>query len=464
MPSRPLRAARVAVDNSWLYVADDTFPVVAQFSRRTGDLEKIVRWGISERHRDQLASTGLLVHRDSLWVSSPLAGGMVRIDIATGRVATVALDAAPGPIVAAGETLWVVADANWQPAADATGRSAGPDQRRRPVVWAEPAELVSELDDAHEDFWWDTPRPVWRIVDGVAERVDLGGDVSELAPLPSGGLVAVLRRLDDPVVKTRQGHGSVSYSYPGALARVAPGEAPVVLVELPDTSGSLFVDGDQCWICGYGLETRLPPVVAPVSPFAADPTAVHELDVELARVAEPTRLELPRVVDTYDGVIVSAGVVWLVAESPDAVVWVDPCSGTTGEIRVDVDIGPGAPEPTRTAGVDLDEFEAAQLAALRAGFGGGWTGEDGTEYPFIDGIDFDSVELRGRFPDSHIVARFRARARPGIAFARRWNLYDELGNTQDLEYADIHLMEDVESDGLPPAEACQPDGDGVVWF
>ena len=67
----------------------------------------------------------------------------------------------------------------------------------------------------------------------------------------------------------------------------------MVLVELPDTSGSLFVDGDQCWICGYGLETRLPPVVAPVSPFAADPTAVHELDVELAWVAEPTRLELP---------------------------------------------------------------------------------------------------------------------------------------------------------------------------
>ena len=526
MPSRPLRAAQLAVDNAWLYVADDAFPVVAQLNRRTGDLERIVRWEISDQHRDQVASTALLADGDSLWVSSPLAGGMVRVDIATGRVTIIALDATPGPIVAAGETLWVVADANWRHDASAIEGSIDP-ERRRPVVWADspidlsppwvegvgapPADtqLVPELDEDRDDFSWDTPRPIWRVVDRKAERADLGGDISQLTSLPDGALIAVLRRLDDPVVKTPQGLGSVSYTYPGALARCAEGDAPVVLVELPDTSGSLFIDGEQCWICGFGLESRLPAVVPRTNPFGEDPTAVHELDLQtgelalstltmepdaivdgvavtisrthasrfrggatrceahcydLAWPAEPTRLELPRVVNTYEGVIVSAGAVWIVAESRDAVVWVDPSSGTTGEIPIDVDIGPGAPTPTRPVGVDLDQFENAQLAALRASFQGGWTDEDGTEYPFIDGIDFDSIELRGGFPDSHIVARFRALPRPGISFARRWNLYDELGNTQDLEYADIHLMEDIESGGLPPAEACQPDGDGVVWF
>ena len=64
------------------------------------------------------------------------------------------------------------------------------------------------------------------------------------------------------------------------------------------------------------------------------------------------------------------------------------------------------------------------------------------------------------------MALFHAVDRPGIQFGRRWRLYDELGNPVDHEYADIHLMEDVESagGGLPPADGCVTDEAGVAWF
>ena len=81
-------------------------------------------------------------------------------------------------------------------------------------------------------------------------------------------------------------------------------------------------------------------------------------------------------------------------------------------------------------------------------------------------MTFGVIELRGEFPDRAVVALFRAGDRPGIQFGRRWRLYDELGNPVDHQYADIHLMEDIESSGggLPPAGDCVPDAAGVVWF
>ena len=64
------------------------------------------------------------------------------------------------------------------------------------------------------------------------------------------------------------------------------------------------------------------------------------------------------------------------------------------------------------------------------------------------------------------MAWFRARDRPGTLFARRWDLYDELGNPTDLEDADISLMEDIEAAGwgLPPLDHCLADAEGIVWF
>ena len=97
---------------------------------------------------------------------------------------------------------------------------------------------------------------------------------------------------------------------------------------------------------------------------------------------------------------------------------------------------------------------------------GGWHGPGGESHPFIEGVTFEAVELRNEFPETEIVVTFRAEGRPGVRFGRRWPLYDDLGNQRSVEYADIHLMEDIEAAGygLPPSSRCVADEEGIVWF
>jgi hypothetical protein len=135
-------------------------------------------------------------------------------------------------------------------------------------------------------------------------------------------------------------------------------------------------------------------------------------------------------------------------------------------MALDIDTEPFVPPPV-PPGLDLDRYEAEQRDSLREVVVGGWVAEDGSRRPYIDGVTFESFELRGSFPDTVIVALFRSENRPGIRFGRRWRLYDELGNLEgeSLEYADVGLMEDVESgDGLPMTDACTADAEGIVWF
>ena len=108
----------------------------------------------------------------------------------------------------------------------------------------------------------------------------------------------------------------------------------------------------------------------------------------------------------------------------------------------------------------------SQLDGLRGAFFGGWRSESGEQHAFIEGVEFDSVNIIGAFPRTEVLALFQAADRPGIQFGRRWSLYDDLGNPQPLQYAEIHLMEEIEAAGygLPRLEACYPADDGVVWF
>jgi len=520
---------------------DRAFPVVAQISRSTGNLEALFWWPMSPHHRGRNASNALLLRGDELWVSAPSSGGLVRIDLASGGVTTIALEATPGPLVAGDAVVWVLGDADWKDDEDDEseeeeehqgrylasddGAQDG-DRVRRPIIWAEPAidpfppwlvpdaEDIDEgqaepFDDDEDDFGWDTPRPVWQVEGGSAVRVDFGGDVSRLVPLAGGEVLVVLRRSDDAIVKTPRGMGSVSFTYPGVLARRSPQGEFAVLADLPDTGGSLFVERDRCWVSGFGLPDREPESRGS-SIFGSDPVAFYELDlqtgdlIEATAAAEPNaivegvaividrdrasplggrvvrceaecidlnepsrrfRAELPAVVEPFGVVLVADGQVWFVSDVADALVWLDPRSGATGTIAITAEID-GAPEPVAPTGLDLSDYERHELDGLRACFFGGWTDAAGVVAPFIQGIEFDAVELRGQFPESHVVAWFRARDRPGTLFARRWDLYDELGNPTDLEDADISLMEDIEAAGwgLPPLDHCLADAEGIVWF
>ena len=362
---------------------------------------------------------------------------------------------------------------------------------------------AAEGDD--EDL--EPPTPIWRIRGGVASRID--ADLEQPVLAAAGGKLAGVCRLPgDPVIKhLSPGGGSVSWRYPGSVVVIDDAGTLEVLGPVPGSGGVVCADHGSVWLLGFEPETDDDPApevrevrvapgrmgsrvsgaleVRPHHPVAVlgrvlvDLAWPEDADGSAAGLAygpavvrflpvdggEPWPAGLA---DLGHGVLAAAdgGQVWLGNPGDGTLVAAAP--GDTGlrELRISLDCRPWMPSPQLPAGFDSDQFEQAQLDRLRGAFLEGWHTSEGGTRPFIDGVTFGVIELRGEFPDRAVVALFRAGDRPGIQFGRRWRLYDELGNPVDHQYADIHLMEDIESSGggLPPAGDCVPDAAGVVWF
>jgi hypothetical protein len=165
-------------------------------------------------------------------------------------------------------------------------------------------------------------------------------------------------------------------------------------------------------------------------------------------------------------VVASDGELWLRYEDPLRLVAVNVAEGSARVLDVVFDCTPMAPAPVPPPGIDLAAHESDQLDSLRSGLLEGWRAEDGSVLPFIEGVSFDAVELRGEFPNTEVVALFCSDGHPGVRFGRRWRLSDDLGDVASTEYAGIGLMEDVlaEGHGMPSLEDCIPDEEGTVWF
>ena len=65
----------------------------------------------------------------------------------------------------------------------------------------------------------------------------------------------------------------------------------------------------------------------------------------------------------------------------------------------------------------------------------------------------------GGWPNMRLVITFRHARRPGLLLRRTLELFDEAGGPVSHTYADIHLMEDLDTGGIPPAEEAV---DGVL--
>jgi hypothetical protein len=362
-----------------------------------------------------------------------------------------------------------------------------------------------EADGDYEELLPATP--LWRVRAGVATRIE--ADLEQPILAAAGDrIVGVCRLPTDPIIKHITPYGSVSWRYPGTVAVIDDAGTLEVIGPVPGSGGVVCADHERVWLLGFGQETDDDPA----------PQARQVLLGE-GRVAAPLAVRLQRPVAVLDGFVVdikwpgspggAAGrrtgargdregaVVRFVpvdggdpreAEpadlTPDTTVWTGggevwfgnpgtstlavaaPGTSSLRELRIGIDCRPWMPQPQLPAGFDVDRFEQSQLDRLRESFLGGWHTEDGDMRPFIEGVSFDTVELRGHFPGRQIVALFHAQDRPGIQFGRHWWLYDELGNPVEHEYADIGLMEDIESagGGLPAPASCLPDSDGVVWF
>jgi len=350
------------------------------------------------------------------------------------------------------------------------------------------------------------PTPLWRVHAGAATRI--GADLEHPILAAAGDRVVGVGRLpSDPIIKHITPYGSVSWRYPGTVVVIDDAGTLEAIGPVPGSGGVVCADHGRVWLLGFDQETDGDPA----------PQAREVLPGE-GRVAAPLAVRLHRPVAVLDGFVVDirwpespggpagrragargdrcgvvvrfvpvdggdpleagpadltpdvtvrtgGGEVWFGNPAASMLTVAAPGTGVR-ELRIGIDCRPWMPQPQLPAGFDADRFEQSQLDQLRGSFLDGWHAEDGDVKPFIEGVSFDTVVLRGDFPDRQIVALFRAHDRPGIQFGRRWRLYDELGNPVEHEYADIGLMEDIESagGGLPAPGSCVPDADGVVWF
>jgi hypothetical protein len=534
--TRPLRLGCFDVRNGTVFAADESLPVAAEFDAATGETVRVFSWPLSRDHRGRPVALDILGRDDSVLIASPAAGGIVEIDRRSGQATTIPLDADAGTLLASGDAIWAVGRPDWD----------GPPARRpagkRPVIWEEPTDEeiarhrqmmrhlpfpgAGQLDeepggrslagwrDAEGDFEdLELPTPIWRVVGGVARRIDADLEQPVLAAA-DGKLAGVCRLPSDPIIKhLSPGGGSVSWRYPGTAVVIDDPGTLDVLGPVPGSGGAAWADGGTVWLLGFEREADDEPApevrelliaehrvgealgVRPQRPVAVAGRFVVDLaepDLAEPDAAEPDAADDPAADPAHESAVirflpVDGGPPWtagpadlghsVLARAWGGEVWLaDPGTSTLAaaapgrpglrKLRISLDCRPWMPRPQLPAGLDAQQFEHDQLDRLQGAFLGGWGTPEGDPTPFIEGVIFDVIEVRGEFPDRVIVALFHAVDRPGIQFGRQWRLYDELGNPVDHEYADIGLMEDVESadGGLPPAGHSIPDQAGVVWF
>jgi hypothetical protein len=519
---RPIRLGCFDVRNGRVFAADDSLPVVAEIDAATGETVRVFSWPLSGDHRGRPTALDILARDDSVLVASPAAGGIVEIDRRSGQATTIPLDAGAGTLLVTRDAIWAVGRPDWdEPPA---GRPGG----KRPVIWEGPTDEemarhremmrhlrfygADPLDEASGRTLADwrgaegdfevlmPPTPIWRVSAGTARRI--GVDLEQPTLAEAGGKLAGVCRLPgDPIIKhLSPGTGSVSWRYPGTVVLIDDTGTLDVLGRVPGSGGAVCADDGIVWLLGFEEEADDEPApqvrevqvaegrvgevpgVRPHRPVAvvsryvvdlAEPDNAgtdpdHGSAVIRFRPADGGEPWTAGTAELGRDVLARArgGEVWLADPRGSALVIAAPGRSGVRELRISLDCRPWMLRPQLPPGLDSQQFEHDQLDRLRGALLEGRHTSEGDTKPFIEGVTFDSIDLRGGFPDGVIVALLHAVDRPGIQFGRRWRLYDELGNPVDHEYADIHLMEDVKSagSGLPPVDSCVTDEAGVTWF
>ena len=523
---RPLRLGCFDVRGGRVFAADDSLPMVAEIDAATGETVRVFSWPLSGAHRGRPTTLDILARDDSILLASPAAGGIVGIDRRSGQATIIPLDADAGTLLDTGDAIWAVGRPDWDepPAGRPDGKrpviwEEPTDEERarhqemmrnmrfpgvRLLDDEEGGRTLAEWRDAEGDFEvLMPPTPIWRVSAGAVRRIGLDLEQPMLAAA-GGKLAGVCRLPSDPVIKhLSPGAGSVSWRYPGTAVVIDDTGSLDVLGPVPGSGGTVCAEDGIVWLLGFEAEADDEPApevrelqvaggrveevpgVRPRRPVAVAGRFVADL-------AEPDNADGPEADAARESVVIRfwpadggnpwtagpaelgryvlartwGGEVWLADPGGSTLVAAAPGRSGVCELPISLDCRPWMPRPELPAGLDSQQFEHDHLDRLRAAFLGGWRSSEGETKPFIEGVTFDSVELRGEFPGRVIVALFHAVDRPGIQFGRRWRLYDELGNPIDHQYADIHLMEDVKSagGGLPPIDGCVTDEAGVSWF
>jgi hypothetical protein len=123
-----------------------------------------------------------------------------------------------------------------------------------------------------------------------------------------------------------------------------------------------------------------------------------------------------------------------------------------------IDVSASAPPLRRPS----DEQIRAQVDEVREMFDdleNFWHSPDGTTAPLSRGLTDGAVSVEGEWPDTTVVVTLRHPRRPGLVLRRTLSLFDEEGCPIDRSYADVHLIEDLDTSYIAPAEEAV---DGVL--
>lgn len=320
---RLLRIGAFAVRGGTVAVTDEVIPVVVEADAASGQVVRAHAWPLSAAHRGRPTSTAIALTEEEILVSSPAAGGLVRIDRRSSSVTVVALDEDPESIAVGREAVWVWAHPDSHP-------SSGAEARRRPVVWEEPSDEEVERRRAEMKGWFsyapgapaeemvpaalgprstaadwqdteddlqDVVRPptrLWSIAGGRVSPVAVEGELIELA-VAGDLLIAVCQLPSDPLIKRVEPFGSLHYIRPRTVVIGDGSGTWQAIGAVEETScgfGSISVDGGRVWLLGFSRDPDAPS------------SQVREVDVARGRLHDPLRLSVRDPVTVMHGHVV----------------------------------------------------------------------------------------------------------------------------------------------------------------
>ncbi len=371
------------------------------------------------------------------------------------------------------------------------------------VVWVGPDGCTVVQVDGHVTLAAADPDIAWF---ADAPGIDLGDPPAPPPPLSPGRVLAVRHdgsstQLDTPapvnVISIRDadvfmemaepplahpgGHGSWSFEYPTRVIRVArdsllatglAGAVPVT-GDVPETGpwnpySWMWLEEDPATVLRHGVRA------GGLVWWVGAPRTGDKIDRRVVAVGHDLDTGRPRVrVDLGRGLVGDAhavgGELWLTVarrrflavprDRGVEVLTVSPAGAVhTVHSPDSIDVSQFAPPLRRPSDDDI----RVHLDAARDKFGhlqSFWRSPDGTTAPLSGGLSDSSVHIAGGWPDASVVITMRHRRRPGLVLRRTLPLFDDGGSPFDLGYADIHLMEDLDTNYLAPADEAV---DGVL--
>ncbi|MEV6305614.1 hypothetical protein AB0M02_39790 [Actinoplanes sp. NPDC051861] len=423
MAGRLLRPVVLARDTGPLWAVDELQPVAALLDPRDGAVTRLVSWtGLPPPPAGE--SWRVLAAGDDLWVQPGPGGPVARVDPEGGVHAG----------YSAGRRLV---------AADARGAWCV-DSQNDQVLVSDPEEEPG-------------PLPGDQVIvvtgDGSVRRIEVDRPVRDVR---AGGEAVHLVVDDEPHAVKPLGGSTWELTWRRAWMRVPPGPLPESLrladAEVGKPSLPHATVLGEHWIHaeepeGYGVRAGDRRWVASSRP-GDDRFVVfgHADDGDPPARADAGPGQALAMVGTGTGV-------WISMRRPDGtveVVRLDPGTGAIGTALAKVDIGDHC-WPMSSPPADAESYARYQRDCF-TDLDNAWHDlTTGTSTPLAGHTSRWESDLAGSWPDTQLVLSFEHQRYPGLRLRRRVRLFDELGRPTPPEFADIHLMEDIDTGSLPPA-------------